>query len=65
MLAGPLLDDTGAPVGSLVSVKGVEQGEVAEWAEGDPYQQAGVFGKVVVAMAPEVAVEEAAPLFSW
>jgi hypothetical protein len=64
-LAGPLLDATGSPAGSLLCVKGEEHPEVAAWAGHDPYQQAGVFGLVMVAMAPEFAVEETTPLFTW
>ncbi|WP_294609587.1 YciI family protein [Roseovarius sp.] len=44
--AGPLLDDEGSMIGSLVILE-VEDMQVArEWADNDPYAKAGLFSGV-------------------
>lgn len=64
-LAGPLLSPDGAASGSLLVVAGEDLEEVRDWAASDPYAHAGVFGDTTIALAPEIMVEEALPLFTW
>ena len=47
-LAGPFIQD-GQPCGSLLIVEGDSVESVRNWAEYDPYAQAGVFGSVEIA----------------
>lgn len=47
-MAGPLLDEAGGMVGSLI-VLGVENLQVAQdWADNDPYAHAGLFENVTL-----------------
>lgn len=46
-LAGPFIED-GKPCGSLLVVEGDSLDAVRDWAAGDPYAQAGVFGSVEI-----------------
>jgi uncharacterized protein YciI len=47
-LAGPILDDTGRPIGSLVIVEAADQYEATRIATADPYVTAEVFKLVSV-----------------
>jgi uncharacterized protein len=44
--AGPLLDDDGGMMGSLVILDVADKAAAQAWANGDPYAQAGLFAKV-------------------
>ena len=45
-LAGPLLDDQDAVIGSLLIVEAPDRAAAEAFAAGDPYQVAGVFQSV-------------------
>ena len=45
MHAGPLLDEGGAPCGSLI-VLDMDMAEAQAWADADPYALAGLFASV-------------------
>jgi uncharacterized protein YciI len=47
-LAGPLLDDDGSPIGSLVVFEAPSRAEVEAFAAKDPYALAGVFERVEI-----------------
>ncbi len=44
--AGPLLDDDGNMCGSLVILDVADRAAAQEWANNDPYAQAGLFADV-------------------
>ncbi len=46
--AGPLLDDEGRPVGSLVAVEAGDRAGAEAIAAGDPYARAGLFESVEI-----------------
>lgn len=45
-MAGPLLDDEGAMVGSLIVLDVADMAEAQVWAANDPYARAGLFAAV-------------------
>ncbi len=47
-VGGPLLDDAGAMVGSLLVIEADSAAEVEAFAAADPYQTAGLFDQVSV-----------------
>lgn len=44
--AGPLLDADGGMIGSLIILDVADMTAAQEWADGDPYAKAGLFGSV-------------------
>jgi uncharacterized protein YciI len=48
LVAGPLLDLDGAPIGSLLIVDFPERRAAIDFAAADPYAQAGLFASVAV-----------------
>jgi uncharacterized protein YciI len=44
--AGPLLDDAGQMIGSLVILDVADMQAAKDWAAGDPYAKAGLFANV-------------------
>ena len=44
--AGPLLDDAGGMVGSLIVLDVADMAAARQWAEDDPYAKAGLFASV-------------------
>ena len=44
--AGPLLDDGGQMIGSLVILEVADMAEAEAWVDGDPYGKAGLFTSV-------------------
>ncbi len=44
--AGPLLDDAGGMIGSLVILDVADRAAAQAWAAADPYAQAGLFDRV-------------------
>lgn len=44
--AGPLLNDAGDMVGSLIILDVPDMAAAQEWANGDPYAKAGLFARV-------------------
>ena len=46
--AGPLLDDDGAMVGSLIILDVPDMATASDWAENDPYAKAGLFAEVTL-----------------
>ena len=44
--AGPLLDDDGGMIGSLVILEVKDMQAARDWAENDPYAKAGLFSGV-------------------
>ncbi|MBO9709916.1 MAG: YciI family protein [Caulobacter sp.] len=47
-LAGPLLDDAGDPMGSILIVEAEDKAAAKAWADNDPYALAGVFESVQI-----------------
>ena len=47
-MAGPLLDDEGAMVGSLIVLEVADLATAQDWAENDPYAKAGLFDEVTL-----------------
>jgi uncharacterized protein YciI len=47
-LAGALLDDAGAPIGSIIVVEADDKAAAQVQADNDPFTQAGVFESVEV-----------------
>ncbi len=47
-MAGPLLSDSGAPIGSLVLLEADDAAAASLMADADPYREAGVFASVRV-----------------
>ena len=45
-LAGPMLDDAEGMAGSLFILEGADRAAVEAFHAADPYQQAGLFGRV-------------------
>jgi uncharacterized protein len=48
LLAGPLLSESGSPVGSLVLLEAESLSEAAKLANTDPYVAAGLFENIAV-----------------
>lgn len=48
LLAGPLLNDEGAMVGSMLCIDFAHRAEAEDFAANDPYAKAGLFQKVVI-----------------
>lgn len=48
-MAGPLLDESGQPVGSLLVVEAETAEKLEEFMHGDPYAKAGLFAQVTYA----------------
>jgi uncharacterized protein YciI len=48
VLAGPLLDADGAPVGSMFVVEAEDLAQVTRFTQQDPYTKAGLFGAVQI-----------------
>ena len=46
--AGPLLDETGGMIGSLVILDVADMDAAREWAGNDPYAKAGLFESVEI-----------------
>jgi hypothetical protein len=46
--AGPLLDPEGEMAGSLLIFEAEDIAEVERWCAGDPYAEAGLFGRVEI-----------------
>ncbi|PQA88058.1 YciI family protein [Hyphococcus luteus] len=46
MLAGPMLNENGDPVGSLIIVEAKDEQAAREIADNDPYAKAGLFASV-------------------
>ncbi len=44
--AGPLLDEAGQMIGSLVVLEVPDMAAARDWAAGDPYADAGLFAEV-------------------
>ena len=44
--AGPLLDDAGDMIGSLVILDVADKAAAQDWADNDPYAKAGLFADV-------------------
>lgn len=44
--AGPLLNEAGEMIGSLVILNVADMDAARDWADGDPYAQAGLFEEV-------------------
>jgi hypothetical protein len=44
--AGPLLDDAGDMIGSLIVLEVADMAAARSWAAGDPYARAGLFASV-------------------
>lgn len=44
--AGPLLDDAGGMIGSLVILDVADMQAARDWADNDPYAKAGLFASV-------------------
>jgi uncharacterized protein len=48
LLAGPLLDASGQPMGSLIILDAPDGAAAAALAAGDPYAKAGLFASVTI-----------------
>lgn len=48
LVAGPLLDPEGGPIGSLLIIDFADRKAAIEFAAGDPYSQVGLFASVAV-----------------
>ncbi len=48
LVVGPLLDDEGAPIGSLLIIDFEDRKAAIQFAADDPYAQAGLFASVAV-----------------
>lgn len=48
LVAGPLLDGEGAPIGSLLIIDFADRKAAIQFAAADPYSQAGLFASVAV-----------------
>lgn len=57
LLGGPLLDDAGTPIGSLLIVDFDSRKDALEFAARDPYAQAGLFASVAVTLWRQVFPE--------
>lgn len=49
LLAGPMLNDAGDPIGSLIIIEAVDAQAAKTFADNDPYARAGLFKEVEVA----------------
>ena len=45
---GPLLDEAGAPLGSMLVIEAADHAAAAVWASEDPYAQAGLFASTTI-----------------
>ena len=48
MFGGPLLDETGKPLGSMLVIDAADHAAAAVWASEDPYAQAGLFASTTI-----------------
>ncbi len=48
LLAGPMLDEEGAPIGSLFLLDAADAAEARRFADGDPYNEVGLFVEVTI-----------------
>jgi uncharacterized protein len=48
LLAGPILDNEGRPVGSILTIKAENDSDARRFAEGDPYANAGLFAETQI-----------------
>ncbi|MGB3722352.1 MAG: YciI family protein [Pacificimonas sp.] len=48
LAAGPLLDEAGDPIGSLLIIDFIDRTEAIGFAAADPYARAGLFASVAV-----------------
>ena len=46
--AGPLMDDAGGMIGSLVILDVADRAAAQAWADADPYARAGLFDRVEI-----------------
>lgn len=46
--AGPLMDDDGGMIGSLIILEVADRAAAQRWADADPYARAGLFGRVEI-----------------
>ena len=56
---GPLLDDAGQPIGSLLVIEAPDRAAAEAFAANDPYVQAGLFESVVI-RATRIVVKDGA-----
>ncbi|WP_338720894.1 YciI family protein [Devosia sp. XK-2] len=47
-IGGPLTDDNGAMIGSLLVIEAANRGDVAQFLAGDPYAEAGLYRELTV-----------------
>jgi len=47
-LGGPLMDDLGGMIGSLIIIEAPDRAGAEAWAAGDPYALAGLFDSVTI-----------------
>ena len=47
-MAGPFLDNSGDPTGSLIVLEVADLAAAQDWADADPYARAGLFNSVTV-----------------
>ncbi|MBZ6377478.1 hypothetical protein B5C34_04725 [Pacificimonas flava] len=58
LIAGPLLDGEGSPIGSLLVIDFADRKEAIAFAAADPYAQAGLFASVAVTSWRQVLPEQ-------
>lgn len=58
VVAGPLLDDDGNPIGSMLLMEFPDRKAAVSFAAKDPYAQAGLFASVAVTAWRKVFPEE-------
>lgn len=62
LLAGPLLDGAGNPMGSMLLIEAENESEAREIAANDPYARAGLFASVeILPFRTVIATYPAAP----
>ncbi|MGQ5701330.1 YciI family protein [Sandaracinobacteroides sp. A072] len=54
LVAGPLLDDEGAPIGSMILMEFPDRRSAVDFAANDPYSRAGLFASVAVTVWRQV-----------
>jgi uncharacterized protein YciI len=54
VFAGPLLDDSESPIGSLIVIDVADRAEAEAFADGDPYSKAGAFDSVEIIATRQV-----------
>lgn len=58
VVAGPLLDDEGAPIGSMIIMEFPDRRSAVAFAAEDPYARAGLFASVAVTAWRQVLPRE-------